>query len=148
MSLHVDQPIDTRVKLCALWTSIMFCSIYTALYRLYIPGALEQMRALGANPEFQTSWLLIGIPILMIFLSVALPAVYNRVLNIVVGVVLVLLSASKWMFVAQLSTLPNAPATSPLPIRVAANSIEAGIAVFAALVVWYAWTWPRKPNAA
>ena len=148
MSQLLDVAVDTKVKLCALWTSAMFYSVYSELNRLYIPGALERMRALGADPGIQTAWwVLIGTPIVMIFLSVALPAKYNRSLNIVIGgLVFLAIALTKLAAVVMLSK-QGGPTSSALAVRQIAVSVDVAIAVFAALVVWYAWKWPKTSNA-
>jgi hypothetical protein len=147
MSPFLDGPVGTKLKLCALWTSVMFCSIYAEVYRLYIPGALERMKAFGVNQELHMLWMWIAIPILMIFLSVALPAKYNRALNIAIGVLIFLSVAIVKVGTLILVAKVGGPPASPSPFRDAAVLLETAIAAFAALVVWYAWKWPRTPNA-
>ncbi len=95
---------------------------------------LRLFRALYAwkTGEHAARTVMMAIPSLMVFLSVALPARYNRILNIVVGALFTLLMASityssEWYF----------------------YKLFAGIeAVLTALVVWYAWKWPRGVSAA
>lgn len=138
MSRLSDVAIDTKVKLSALWASTMLCYIYCDYFELYVPGKLGgmlegQMGPLGAVTQqvlLGTS-LLMALPSLMIFLSVALPARYNRVLNIAVGTFFTLLLAllaytAGWYFYKFFA------------------AIEAALT---ALVVWYAWKWPRAESA-
>jgi hypothetical protein len=143
MSQLLDVAIDMKVKLCALWTSFIFCSILSEWFRLHIPGTLEKMSAIGAIPEFRAVSILFGIPILMIFLSVALPAKYNRNLNIIVGGLIFLSLALGKVMRFMISSKFGPPTTSSIPAREAAVSLEVAIAAFAALVVWYAWKWPK-----
>ena len=134
-----DQTIDTKLKLSALWASTMFCYIYCDYFELYMPGKIESMlqgvmRPLGPVTQqvlLGTS-LMMAVPSLMIFLSVALPARYNRILNIIVGafftVLLALLAyGAAWYFYKFFA------------------AVEAALT---ALAVWYAWKWPRIANAA
>ena len=91
MSQRSEPAMETRLKLFSLWTSILFCLTYSEYFALHRPAALEQRKAFGANPEFHLAALVVvAIPILMIFLSVALPDKYNRTLNIVAGLFFVL----------------------------------------------------------
>src|SRR5215217_2554798 len=87
-----DTKVNVKIKLAALWTSVMFCYIYADYFGLYVPGALQsmlngQMRPLGPATQavlLGTS-LMLAIPSVMIFLSVVLKPGVNRWLNIVVG---------------------------------------------------------------
>lgn len=138
MSQAIDAAVATKVKLCALWTSIVFCLIYTEYFRLHRPAALEQMKAFGASPEYQMAALvMVAIPILMIFLSAALPAKVNRILNIVLGLAFVLLWALSTLMISGLASALNVTLTLS-----AAKILQIAVAAFAALVVWYAWKWP------
>ena len=103
-----DTKINVKIKLSALWTSVMFCYIYADYFGLFVPGALQsmlngQMRPLGATTQgvlLGTS-LMLAIPSLMIFLSVALPPKLNRSLNIAVGAFytgIILITMWSWAF--------------------------------------------------
>src|ERR671911_120550 len=79
-----DQRIPVRAKLAAAWTSYMFFSIYVDYLHLYKPGAIDDILA-GVVFEFDISQtfvvislMLVGIPTLMILLSMTLPARANR----------------------------------------------------------------------
>jgi len=128
-----DFKVPVKLKLAALWTSVMFCYIYGDFLGLYRPGDIKRILAgeglLG--PTSQGSLLavaiLIAVPAVMIFLSLALPPKVTRWLNILVGVlltVIVLMTIpGSWTFYIFLSV-----------IEVALQS----------LAVWYAWRWPRS----
>ena len=139
MNKRMNFQIPTELKLSALWASTMFCYLYCDYFELYTPGKLESMLQGDMGPLGSvTQGVLIGvsvmmaIPSLMVFLSVALPARYNRPLNIVVGAFFTLLMAlltysSEWYF----------------------YKFFAGIeTVLTALVVWYAWRWPNDVSPA
>ena len=138
MNQLVNSPIPTKLKLSALWASTMFCYIYCDYFELYTPGKLESMLQGDLGPMGSvTQGVLIGlsammaVPSLMVFLSVALPARYNKALNIVVGALFTLLMAfltysAGWYF----------------------YKFFAGIeTVLTALVVLYAWKWPKSGSA-
>ena len=89
------QPASTRAKLAAAWTSFMFLYIYVDYLALYKPGAIDDILA-GVVFEFDISQtfvvialMLVGIPSLMILLSMTLPARANRTLNLVVALSLI-----------------------------------------------------------
>lgn len=86
-----NPPIPVQAKLAAAWTSLMFFVIYIDYFHLYKPGAIDQIRG-GRIFEFDISGTLltmfvvvIGIPALMIMLSMTLPARVNRATNLVVA---------------------------------------------------------------
>jgi len=137
-----DSPVHIKLKLSALWASVMFCYLYADYFELYVPGKLESMQqgkmaplGLGVNAQeyLITQELLLGVsilmavPSLMVFLSIALPVRYNRILNIVFGTLLTLFLGwftymAGWYFYKFFAAIE---------------------AVLTALVVWHAWKWPR-----
>lgn len=134
MPALVDTPIDTKIKLAALWASVMSCYIYCDYFALYVPGKLEGMMQGSMGSLGQVSQgvlmgtsIMMAIPSLMILLSVALPARFGRWLNILVGVaytaLLALLAFSvEWQFYRFFAGLE---------------------AVLTATAVVLAWRWPR-----
>ena len=73
-----DPKVNVRIKLLALWTSVMFCYIYADYFDLMAPGALRSMLE-GQGPigpstpgTLLVASLVLAIPSIMIFLSVAL----------------------------------------------------------------------------
>ena len=94
-----EQRIPVSAKLAAAWTSFMFFYIYVDYLHLYKPGAIDDILA-GIVFEFDisqtfvvTSLILVGIPALMILLSMTLPARANRTLNLVVASLYIPVSA-------------------------------------------------------
>ena len=129
----VDTKIPVQIKLSALWASVMLCYIYADYFGLYVPGALQkmldgQMAPLGPTTQgilLGTS-IMLAIPSLMIFLSVALRPKLNRWLNICFGILyslVILITMWAWAFY-----------------------IFYGIVEIAltGLVVWYALSWPKE----
>lgn len=128
-----DLKVPVKLKVSALWTSVMFCYIYADYFELFKPGKLERMIA-GNGPFGQTTQgvlvvasLVLAIPSIMIFLSVALKATVNRRVNIIVGslyTVIIMFTASRnWAFMRMYGVIEI---------------------VLTGLVVWYAWKWPRQ----
>ena len=129
-----DIKVHVRLKLFALWTSVMFFYIYGDYFELYQPGKLQEMIA-GRMPFGAISQgVLLGmaavmvIPSLMPFLSLILPAGVNRGLNIafsaIYAVIMILVIRGGWHF------------------YVFYGCIEIALTV---LILWTAWTWPRQP---
>ena len=128
-----DIQVHVRLKLFALWSSVMFFYIYGDYFELYQPGKLQEIIA-GRMPFGAISQgVLLGmaavmvIPSLMPFLSLVLPTGVNRWVNIVFGVVytviMILVIRGGWHY------------------YVFYGLIEISLTV---LIVWYAWTWPKQ----
>jgi hypothetical protein len=86
-----DLRMPVQAKLAAAWTSFMFLYIYVDYLHLYKPGIIDEILA-GIVFEFDISQTfvvialtLVAIPILMILLSMTVPARANRTLNLVVA---------------------------------------------------------------
>jgi hypothetical protein len=128
-----DIKIHVKIKLSALWASVMFCYIYADYFGLYVPGALQGMMKGKMGPLGPTTQgvllgtsLMMAIPSVMIFLSVALKPNLNRRLNIIFGVVytvIILVTMWGWAFYIFFGVIE---------------------VVLTGLVVWYAWNWPRQ----
>ena len=83
--------VPVQAKLAAAWTSLMFLVIYIDYFHLYQPGEIDVIRG-GEIFEFDITptlmtvfFVVIGIPALMVLLSMALPARANRATNLVVA---------------------------------------------------------------
>lgn len=86
-----DIKVNVKLKFAALWASFMFLYTYVDYFHLYMPGKIEEILA-GKVFTFDISYvfllvamIFVAIPVLMIFLSVALPAKVNRRTNIIVA---------------------------------------------------------------
>lgn len=129
-----DPPAPVRAKLAAAWTSFMFFYIYVDYLHLYKPGAIDDILA-GVVFEFDISQtfvvislMLVGIPSLMILLSMTLPARANRMLNLVVASLYIPVSAfnvvgESWMLFYGLGAVLEV--------------------ILLAYILRTAWTWPR-----
>jgi len=126
--------LDVKVKIAALWTSFMFLYGYVDYFHLYMPGSIEDILA-GKAFVFDITYVFlmiamtfVAIPVVMIFLSVALPANVNRWTNIIVATVyipymLFNLAGEAWMHM------------------IFAAVVEV---ILLLLVIWYAWKWPKQ----
>lgn len=90
-----EQKVNVRIKLATLWTSFMLLYIYVDYFHLYMPGTLgdilnRRVFTFDITQGFIfTALFLAIIPMLMIFLSVALPAKVNRLTNMIVATALI-----------------------------------------------------------
>src|SRR6202171_5885491 len=89
-----DIKVHVKLKISALWASVMFCYIYADYFGLYVPGALQGMLAGKMGPLGPTTQgvllgtsLMMAVPSIMIFLSLALRPNLNRWLNIIFGAI-------------------------------------------------------------
>ena len=127
-----DIRVHVRLKLVALWSSLMFFYIYADYFQLWQPGHLQGMlegrRPFAGSPQ----GVLLGmscvmvVPCLMPFLSVVLPVRLSRWVNILFGVVYTLVMvavvalARGWYFYTMYGL----------------------IEIILSLLV--AWTWPKE----
>lgn len=128
--------VSLKLKLAMLWTSFMFLYIYVDYFHLYMPGSIEGILA-GKVFTFDISsaFLLIAmlgvaIPVLMIFLSVSLPAKANRWTNIIVATVYI-----PYM-------LFNLAGVAWVHMYLAA-AVEVALLL---LIIGYAWKWPKQAS--
>jgi hypothetical protein len=128
-----DIKIHVKLKISALWASVMFCYIYGDYFGLYVPGALQRMLEGKMGPIGPTTQgvllgtsVMMAIPSIMVFLSLALKPNLNRWLNIVLGAVytvIILVTMWDWAFYIFFGVVE---------------------VVLTALVVRYAWKWPKQ----
>ena len=137
-ALH-DPPVPVRAKLAAAWTSFMFLYIYVDYFALYKPGVIDDILA-GVVWEFDISQTLltafltsVAIPILMVMLSMTLPARANRTINLVV--------ASLYIPVS----IYNAVGESWTYFSFYGLSIGLELLLLA-FILRSAWTWPRTSS--
>ncbi len=132
-----NSKINIKLKLSALWASLVALYIYGDYFELYVPGKVEKL--LNETAILDTPTLLfaasisVAIPSLMIALSVLLKSKINRILNVVFGILLTLIvilvgstSISEWY-----------------SFYVFYAFMEAIITIS---IVWMAWKWPKEPS--
>lgn len=128
-----DLKVPIKLKLAALWTSLMILYIYGDYFGLFQPGNLQdmlqgKMGPLGATTQgvlLGTS-VLMAVPSLMVFLSLVMKPGLSRVLNIFLGllyaIIMLVSMPGAWTFYLFLGV------------------IEVALSL---LIVWQAWKWPR-----
>jgi hypothetical protein len=134
-SMLEDLRMPVQAKLAAAWTSFMFLYVYVDILGFFKPGTIHDI-LVGVVWKFDVSQVfmvvalsLMAVPILMVFLSMTLPARANRLMNLIVAPIYVVVSAfnalgESWTYYYTLSI---------------------GLEVIVlALIVRYAWTWPRR----
>lgn len=90
-----DSKVNIKLKLACLWASFMFLYIYVDHFALYMPHAIENLLKsrvfeFDITPSFIFIALFLAtIPMLMICLSVVLPAKANRWTNIIVAILMI-----------------------------------------------------------
>lgn len=131
-----DFNIHVKLKISALWISVMFCYLYADHFGLYVPGNLQsmlqgQMGPLGPTTQgvllFTSA--MMAIPSVMVFLSVALKAKLSRWLNILFGVLytaIILGTMWDWTFFIFYGVIE---------------------VTLTGLIVVYAWKWPKQEVA-
>ncbi|MFD3659497.1 DUF6326 family protein [Streptomyces sp. NPDC058659] len=134
-----DPRIPVRAKLAAAWTSFMFLYVYVDILAFFKPGVIADIEA-GVVWEFDISQTLMtaflalmAIPILMVVLSMTLPARANRITNLIVASVQVPFAAF------------NAVGESWTYFYGLGVALEV---IVLALILRYAWTWPRTTPSA
>jgi hypothetical protein len=133
MTTLQDTKVPVRIKLAGLWASLMSCYIYGDYFGLFAPGHIKAMMAGNFGPLGPTTpgillgvSLLMAVPALMIFGSLALPARLCRWANVVLGL---------FYTAIMLLTMPGA-----LAFYLVLGVIEV---LLTATVVVHAWRWPK-----
>lgn len=128
--------VNTRFKLAALWTSVMFCYLYGDFFSLFVPGRIQRLND-GHSGTGDTTpvtilcyALMMTIPALMVFLSLALKAAVSKWLNIIFGLAFTLImglilftSFGEWMLFYSWMAIVEI--------------------VLTLIIVWQAVKWPR-----
>jgi hypothetical protein len=132
--------IDVKLKLSALWVSLMFCYVYGDFFTLFVPGRVNDL-ANGESGIGETTPLklllfamLMTVPSVMVFLSLVLRPTINRWLNIALGsfytgimILVALTSITIWMIFYVYLAVVEIMLTS--------------------LIVYYSWRWPRREDS-
>ena len=126
-------PVNVRMKISALWTSMLFVFAYVDLFSLYRPDFRADLEAGEINGFTVNRSFVLGttayvvIPSLMVFGALILRARVSRIANIALSVVyaltIIVSAIGEWTY------------------YVLGSVIE--IALLAA-IVYYAWTWPKE----
>lgn len=131
-----DWQIDVKIKLAALWVSVVLIYLYADLFTFFVPGYLTEimegeMAGIPITQELLLTFMIfMTIPSLMVFLSLALKAKINRWANIIVSILQLGL------------VVPSIIGDSNIHF-IFASSVET---VLLAIIVYFAWTWQTKES--
>jgi hypothetical protein len=129
-----NEKVNVKIILAALWTAVMFIYVYADIKTLFQPEIPEQIISgivggMTINQSFLfAAAILMSVPPIMILLSLILKPGINRVVNIVVSslhIILIIITrfvpGKIWYY------------------YIYYQSIEA---IFHFLIIWFAWKWP------
>jgi hypothetical protein len=125
--------VNVRIKISALWTSMLFVFAYVDLFSLYRPDFQADIEAgeVGGFTVNQTFLLgttvYVVIPSLMVFCALILRPQVNRIANIALSI----------MYAVTII----AGAIGEWSYYILGSAIEAALLT---AVVYYAWTWPKE----
>ena len=132
---YEDFRINPKIKLATLWTSVMFCYIYGDYFSLYVPKKVEDFISgdtlLDSPVKLFLAAILMAIPALMVVASVVLKPKFNRLLNMIFGIIYTLI-----MLLIAFTTI--APWWS---FYVFFALIES---VLTSIIFWTALKWPKQ----
>jgi hypothetical protein len=125
--------VNVRIKISALWTSMLFVFAYVDLFSLYRPDFRADLEA-GEIAGFTVNQaFLLGttayvvIPSLMVFLALILRPRVSRIANIVLGIIYALTiiagAIGEWNY------------------YILGSAVEVTLL---AAIVYCAWTWPKE----
>ena len=125
--------VSVRVKISALWTSMLFVFAYVDLFSLYRPDVRADLEAGEVGGFTVDQSFLLGttvyvvIPSLMVYFALVLPPCVDRVANValavIYGITVVASAIGEWNYYRL------------------GSFIE--VALLAA-IGYYAWTWPKE----
>ena len=132
-----DVKVGVRCKLAALWIAMLLLFAYGDIFGFLRPGQIQEVMAGELSGMAITQGFLVAVSLyvaiasVMVFLSLVLSPGVNRWANIVLaGLYLVSIVAS---------------AVGETSAYYWLLSIAESVLLL--LIVWYAWTWPRREGA-
>ena len=127
--------LDVKIIISALWVARMLTGFVGDVLKFYEPGMVEQILigevdGMPLNQGFRlAAAIMFVLPVFMVYLSLTLPDKANRWANIIVALPFFALN-----LIGELSTYEYAYRTFLVIVEM----------VFLALIVWYAWKWPKQ----
>jgi hypothetical protein len=130
-----NQKVNVKIKLAALWASATFCYLYGDYFELYAPDKVNSLMTgdhiMDSPTILLVASIILAIPSVMVAASILLSSKINRILNILFGTLFTLMmiligvmSTNEWyLFYVFLAFLES---------------------IITALIVWYAWKWPKE----
>lgn len=129
--------INIRIKLAALWTSLMFLYIYGDYFELYVPDKVSNLingiQILDSPSKLFLASVLLAIPALMISANIFLKPKICRLLNIIFGTLLTII----------VLLVGSSSITEWYSFYVFYAALEALVTI---TIVKLAWSWPKAVN--
>jgi hypothetical protein len=128
-----DVKVSVRFKIAALWIAMLFLFAYGDIFGFFSPGQIQEVMAGEVSGMAITQVFLLAVSLyvviasVMVFLSLVLIPTVNRWTNIVLPI----------LYVASIVASAIGEAAYYWFLSVA----ESGLLL---LIVWYAWTWPKR----
>tara|TARA_R110000782_G_scaffold195607_1_gene285071 strand:+ start:799 stop:1212 length:414 start_codon:yes stop_codon:yes gene_type:complete len=131
----INQKVNIKIKLASLWASVTFCYLYGDYFELYTPDKVNSLITGDNIMDNPTTLLLasiiLAIPSVMVAASILLEPKINRILNMLFGTLFTIMmvfigisTTKEWyLFYVFLAFLES---------------------IITALIVWYAWKWPKE----
>jgi len=134
-----NNPLDVRIILAILWAAGMLSSLNGDTYRLNDPDALKSLldntASVKATPELLLIMSMVFVvPILMSVLTLIMKPTVSRLANRILGTLYALIILTFWVMALVIQS------TGYGVVWATAQ------AVFASLIVWYAWKWPKQQS--
>jgi len=130
-----DFEVNIKIKLASLWTATTFCYLYGDYFELYTPGKVDSLisgkNILDSPMILFIASLILTIPPLMIFLSLILKPLINRILNIVFGLLFTIM-----MILVGIGSL--------IPWYTFYVFLAIVEAILTFIIVWKAFKWPKE----
>ncbi|HEY8558577.1 MAG TPA: DUF6326 family protein, partial [Actinomycetes bacterium] len=132
-----DVKVGVRFKIAALWTAVLFLFAYGDILGFFRPGQIQEVVAGKVSGMAITQGFLLAVSLyvavasVMVFLSLVLSPTVNRWTNVV---------------------LPSLYVVSIVASAIGETSayywfLSIAESALLLLIVWYAWTWPRREEA-
>lgn len=134
-----DKKVNVKVKLALLWVALMFFYIYNDIFSLWQPGHVAELVEGQLEGVQFTQLILFGgailmtFPIFMVLISLTLKARANRLVNIVIGILHILILIGT-QFVGEGETWYYW------------RLYELLEALFLVFIIWTAWKWPNTES--
>lgn len=140
MNILEDTKVNIKLKISALWITMLFIFAYVDIFWFFQPGIIEgilagQVDGRQINQVFLVfTTVFILIPSFMVFLSLVLKPAINRWTNIIVAMI----------YAISTLYLAISEASETWVFYTFSNIIEV---ILLLLIVWYAWKWPKQETS-
>ena len=123
---------NVKLKLSLLWVARMLIGLQGDVIRYMQPGMIQDiidgnLAVPMTNEMLAIMAAMMMVPIFMVFLSLELKYKLNRYANIIIAIFFIILDATGFIIARPLYE----------------NILGIGYIIFCALIVWYAWKWPK-----